>query len=239
MNRRPIQSVSLALAALTVAVVYCDSAQALETRHIRATAGQTTKLAGWTVQSGDYGCVDTPPANVTMLSPPHGGTTAQRINHRLPSSSRDVEGTPHGCDGFRGYYRDTYYTARVDFSGEDRVTLRLHGSQRDYDYLFIIQVDPGKQRPAAAASTRPQQNDVNSRNPAATNAGDFFANVEKNATPTAANKPAPTPAGTNAGDFFSQVPTQPEQPRSSQNPAQSRSSTPPASNSSPPQGLGQ
>jgi len=225
--------VSIALAVLTIAVASCSSAQAYETVRKRALPGQTIKLDGWSDIPDD--CSYSTPSNVRVLSQPHGGAATQRIE-RVRSRGIGPNGGSIGCRGVIQNSRATYYTARADFSGEDRVALRLYDSGgRTWDYLYIIDVPPGEPQPAVTVSPTRQQNDVNTAtsrpttNPAATNAGDFFAGVEKNATPAGTNKPAP--AGTNAGDFFSQVPTQPEQPRSS--------STPPASNSSPPQGLGQ
>lgn len=328
----PVYAVSLALTALTIVVANCRSAQAFQTEHRHAIAGQTIKLDSWTID-----CKRTP-APAAVLSPPHGGTTIERVE-RDNDGHVNLDGSLAKCQHGIASYRAFYYTPHTDFSGEDRVAVRV-GSSRTWDFLYIIDVkvdrggsigiqyqsvtakvannlgmkkakgvlvvEPIADGPAAkagieagdvitavngepvkdrgdflpqirsmapgtaaklyvlhkgqdkivnlvlgqspnrpeaeeenggsSADARPKDADAKVTQPAgnstATNAGDFFAGVEKNATSAAGNRPG-APAGTNAGDFFSQVPTQSEQPRASQNTTQSGSAKPPASSLNP------
>ena len=152
-----IHTVSFALVVLSIAMTSCGSAQAQQTTRKRVIAGQTIGLHGWTNSRPDAGCTSIP-ANIAVVSPPRGGTTSQRVGHSNRAGKNALGGLSP-CAGMKVNSRDIYYTARPDFSGEDRFTVRVFAESGTFDHLFILQVAPSKQT-ATTASAKPQQNNV-------------------------------------------------------------------------------
>lgn len=216
-TRQPRRHAAAMLALLGALSGYGVAAQALETLRDHVDSGGTVDLNGYASNYGAANHCASDPAQVEILVPPQNGTTHVTLERQIASNSADGSTAPRECDGAIKNVSMLYYTARPDFVGEDRVTVRVNfvGGQQ-HDYLFIVKVGGGSPKAAAASATQPvatpDDNATATPAPTSKNMGDFLSGVAGSGTPapvagTQATARART-TSTNAGDFLSQAAAQ-------------------------------